>query len=40
MCRIISEVDNRTVSPVKIFDYKMLRVDEFVNDVLIEFYLK
>lgn len=28
------------MTTVKISDYKMLTIDEFVNDILIEFYLR
>lgn len=33
-------LDDRQVSTVKISDYKMLKIDEYVNDILIEFYLR
>jgi len=35
-----SRLDGRQVSPVKILDYKMLAVEEYVNDILIEYYLR
>lgn len=33
-------MDGKVVTPVKIVDYKMLNIDEFVNDTIIEYYLK
>lgn len=34
------KLDDRIVTPIKICDYKMLNIEEFVNDIIIEFYLK
>lgn len=33
-------LDDRQITNVKISDYKMLTIDEFVNDILIEFHLR
>lgn len=41
LCRILGDkLDGRTISPVKISDYRMLQIEEFVNDIIIEFYLR